>query len=107
MNKRINALCDFLNHSHSSFHAVTYLENLLKQAGYVRLWETDTWDLAPGRKYYLIRGGTALMAFRIPQGAPAGFLLSAAHSDRPCFKVKENFELTGTYTRLAVGRYGG
>lgn len=107
MTERIQSLCDFLNHSHSSFHAVAYLENLLKTAGYIRLWETDHWDLAPGGKYYLIRGGTALMAFRIPQGSPAGFLLSAAHSDRPCFKVKENAELTGTYTRLAVERYGG
>ena len=87
MTERIQSLCDFLNHSHSSFHAVAYLENLLKTAGYIRLWETDHWDLAPGGKYYLIRGGTALMAFRIPQGSPAGFLLSAAHSDRPCFKV--------------------
>ena len=107
MTEHIQSLCDFLNHSHSSFHAVAYLENLLKAAGYIRLWETDHWDLAPGGKYYLIRGGTALMAFRIPQGSPAGFLLSAAHSDRPCFKVKENAELTGTYTRLAVERYGG
>ena len=107
MTERIQSLCDFLNHSHSSFHAVAYLENLLKAAGYIRLWETDHWDLAPGGKYYLIRGGTALMAFRIPQGSPAGFLLSAAHSDRPCFKVKENAELTGTYTRLAVEKYGG
>ena len=107
MSERIRSLCDFLNHSHSSFHAVAYLENLLKEAGYVRLWETDHWDLTPGGKYYLIRGGTALMAFRVPAGSPAGFLLSAAHCDRPCFKVKENFELTGTYTRLAVERYGG
>jgi len=47
------------------------------------------------------------MAVRIPEEPPSGFLLSASHSDRPCFKVKENAELTGTYTRLAVERYGG
>ena len=107
MTERIQSLCDFLNHSHSSFHAVAYLEKLLKAAGYIRLWETDDWNLVPGGKYYLIRGGTAILAFRIPAETPAGFLLSAAHSDRPCFKVKENFELTGPYTRMAVERYGG
>ena len=107
MTERIQSLCDFLNHSHSSFHAVAYLEKLLKAAGYIRLWETDDWNLVPGGKYYLIRGGTAILAFRIPAKSPAGFLLSAAHSDRPCFKVKENFELTGPYTRMAVERYGG
>ena len=107
MEKRINALCDFLNASHSSFHAVAYLENLLKQEGYQKLAEHETWQLSPGGKYYLIRSSTALLAFRIPTETPVGFLLSASHSDRPCFKLKENPELSGTYTRLAVERYGG
>ena len=107
MEKRINALCDFLNASHSSFHAVAYLENLLKQEGYQKLAESETWQLKPGGKYYLTRSGTALLAFRIPTENPVGFLLSASHSDHPCFKLKENPELSGPYTRLAVERYGG
>ena len=107
MENRAQALCDFLNASHSGYHAVAYLENLLKKEGYVRLSEQAHWTLAPGGKYYVIRGGTAIMAFRIPETAPTGFLLSASHSDRPCFKLKENPELAGTYTRLAVERYGG
>ena len=107
MEHRISALCSFLNASHSSYHAVAYLENLLKQNGYQRLSEAAAWDLTPGGKYYIVRGGTAMIAFRIPQNPPRGFLLSASHSDRPCFKVKENAELSGVYTRLAVERYGG
>ena len=107
MEKRINALCNFLNASHSSFHAVAYLENLLKQEGYQKLAENETWQLKPSGKYYLTRSGTALLAFRIPAEEPVGFLLSASHSDHPCFKLKENPELSGTYTRLAVERYGG
>ena len=107
MDNRITALCDFLNASHSLYHAVAYLENEMKEAGYTRLYEHKDWDLTPGGKYYLIRGGTALMAFRIPEEKPASFLLSASHSDRPCFKVKENFSLASAYTRMAVERYGG
>ena len=107
MNNRITHLCDFLNASHSLYHAVAYLEQLLKQAGYTRLYEHKAWDLVPGGKYYLVRGGTALISFRIPQGEAKSFLLSASHSDRPCFKVKENFSLAGAYTRMAVERYGG
>ena len=34
-------------------------------------------------------------------------MLSASHSDRPTFKLKENGELTGAYTRLSVEKYGG
>ena len=107
MNEQIKALCDFLDASHSVYHAAAYLAKELENAGYSRLYEADSWNLVPGGKYYLVRGGTAIMAFRIPQGAPKGFLMSASHSDRPTFKVKENAELCGTYTRLAVERYGG
>ena len=107
MNERINALCSFLNASHSGYHAVAYLEKQLQTAGYTRLSEGESWALQPGGKYYLTRGGTAVFAFRIPAGKPTGFLLSASHSDRPNFKIKENPELGGTYTRLAVERYGG
>ena len=104
---RINNLCHFLNASHSSFHAVASLEAQLQRNGYTRLSEARDWPLEAGGKYYLIRGGTSLIAFRIPAESPCGFLLSAGHSDHPCFKVKENAELSGTYTRLAVERYGG
>lgn len=107
MDNRITHLCDFLNASHSLYHAVAYLEKQLKKDGYTRLYEHKNWDLVPGGKYYLIRGGTAILAFRIPEGQPKSFLLSASHSDRPCFKVKENFSLAGAYTRMAVERYGG
>ena len=107
MNNQIQALCDFLNASHSVYHAAAYLAKELDAAGYTRLSEADCWELTPGGKYYLVRGGTAVMAFRIPEGDPRGFLMSASHSDRPTFKVKENAELCGAYTRLAVERYGG
>ena len=80
---------------------------MLEDAGYTRLTEGNTWELTPGGKYYLTRGGSAVAAFRIPEGDPKGFLITASHADRPCFKIKENAELTGTYTRLAVERYGG
>ncbi len=107
MTEQLKALMAFLDASHSVYHAAAYLAKELENAGYTRLFEGDAWDLIPGGKYYLVRGGTAVMAFRIPAGNPRGFLMSASHSDRPTFKVKENAELCGAYTRLAVERYGG
>ena len=107
MTDRIKELCAFLDASHSQYHARAYLEDILLRQGYAPLAEGDHWDLVPGGKYYVTRGGSALMAFRIPQGSPRGFLISAAHTDRPAFKLKENGELEGTYPRLAVERYGG
>jgi aspartyl aminopeptidase len=107
MDKRINALADYLDSAHSVFHAVEGLRQQLEAHGYQRLLERDAWNLVPGGKYYLIRGGSAVMAFRIPAGAPAGFLMSASHADRPTFKFKENGALATAYAKLAVERYGG
>lgn len=107
MDKRTKALMNFLDASRSVYHAATYLEDTLKNAGYTRLSEGQQWELVPGGKYYLTRGGTAIIAFRVPTDVPTGFLMSASHSDRPAFKIKENGELTGTYTRLSTEKYGG
>ena len=107
MDNRICALMEFLDASHSVYHATAYLAQTLEQAGYARLEETKSWALQPGGKYYLTRGGSAVIAFRIPEGKPQGFLLSASHCDRPTFKIKENGEMKGAYTRLATEKYGG
>ncbi len=100
-------LRDFLDSAHSVYHAVAGLSQMLEKAGYSLLNENAEWRLAPGGKYYLTRGGSAVIAFRIPRGEVNGFLMSASHADRPAFQVKENGELKGAYTRLATEKYGG
>ena len=98
---------NFIDAAVSAYHAIANLVAELDQAGYTRLYEHETWNLERGGKYYLVRGGTALIAFRIPHGDPTGFMMCASHSDRPTFKVKENGEVAGAYTKLLVERYGG
>lgn len=107
MDKNIRDFASFLDASPSSYHAAANLLQALENAGYSRLLEQEKWELAPGGRYYILRGGTAVLAFRVPDGTPAGFMMSACHTDRPTFKVKENGELQGTYTRLATEQYGG
>ena len=107
MDQRIEKLTAFLDKSHSVFHAVAELVRELEAAGYAPLQESENWQLVKGGKYYMTRGGSALVAFRVPEEAPKGFVMSASHADRPTFQIKENSELVGAYTRLAVERYGG
>ena len=107
MNHRTEKLCAYLDQAHSVYHAQAGIVKELEGEGYTRLPEQDEWNLTPGGRYYVSRGGTAVLAFRVPEGIPTGFMMSASHSDRPGFKVKENFELAGAYTRMAVERYGG
>ena len=103
----IQKLREFLDNAHSVYHGVAELEKMLLSEGYTALKESENWNLKAGGKYYLTRGGSAVLAFRLPAGAPKGFMITASHSDRPGFKVKENGVLKGAYTRLAVERYGG
>ena len=107
MDNKIKALIRFLDASRSVYHATAELVKELEGNGYLRLEEKDSWELTPGGKYFLTRGGTAVMAFRIPEKTPVGFMMSASHSDRPTFKIKENPELSGKYTRMATEKYGG
>ncbi len=102
----ISAFLDFMNHSPSAYHAAANLADMLRSGGYTQIFEQDSWNLQPGGKYFLVRDGISTIAFRIPEGAPTGFLMSAAHVDRPGFKLKEG-ELKGAYTRLSTEGYGG
>ncbi len=101
------ALCRFLDRSHSVYHAQAELVCVLEERGYQPLSESGSWVLAPGGGYYVSRGNSAVIAFRIPEDAPQGFLISASHTDRPTFKLKDSPELSGTYTRVAAEKYGG
>ena len=101
-------LFDFLAASPSCYHAVQALAKRLEQNGYTQLREQDAWTLTPGGKYFVTRNGSSLLSFRIPQSAPAGFLMAAAHTDSPTFKIKHNPEKkSGPYVQLSTEKYGG
>lgn len=105
----METLIEFLDRSPSRFHAADNLRRELAGAGYEPLFEGRPWTIVPGGKYYVIRGGASLIAFRVPERGARGFMISASHSDSPTFRIKENAELAGPegYLRLNVERYGG
>lgn len=101
-------MADFIQRSPSCYHAVSNLAGQFESAGFTRLHESRPWELRPGNGYFFTRSGSALIAFRIPEGDPAGFMIAAAHSDAPAFKVKPVPELAGEhYVQLNVEQYGG
>lgn len=110
MEEQLNAaLLDFIAESPSVYHVIDNFAALLDGAGYARLSERERWSLAPGGSYYVVRGGSAIIAFRVPDGAHwTGFRIAAAHSDSPTFKLKAAPELAGNgYLRLNTEKYGG
>ena len=102
----ISAMLQYIQRSPDCFHAVEELRQRLLREGYTEL-RPGRWQLTAGGKYFTTKNGSSLMAFRIPQEAPAGFLLTASHSDSPCFRLRDHAELTGEYIRLSAERYGG
>ncbi|MDY2938631.1 MAG: M18 family aminopeptidase [Fusicatenibacter sp.] len=102
-------LLDFISRCKSPFHVIAEAAGMLQQAGYVRLDETKEWNLQPGKNYYVIRNGSSIIAFQIPQGQWHSYQIMASHSDCPVFKIKgeDPFVTDGHYTRLNVEGYGG
>ena len=101
-------LFEFLAASPSCYHAVRAISDRLTTDGYTQLREQDAWTLVPGGTYFTTRNGSSLIAFRVPEGAPAGFLMAAAHTDSPTFKIKHNPEKkAGPYVQLTTEKYGG
>lgn len=99
---------DFISMNPTCYHVVESMRRALVYGGYRELSETAPFELAPGGKYFVTRNGSSLIAFRVPEGDFSGFLVSAAHSDSPSFKVKANPEIVENgYTRLNVEKYGG
>ena len=102
-------LLDFLDASPSCYHAVRNVTEILKEAGYQELLEFQMWTLKQGGKYYVVRGDSSVIAFRVPMKPVTGYQLAAAHSDSPAFKLRERAELAspGGTIRLSVEPYGG
>ena len=101
-------LLSFISRSPTAFHAVENTARALAEAGFEELCETQDWSLAPGARCFVRRNGSSLIAFRVPRRAPVGLLLAAAHSDSPCFKLKETAAIgSDGYVKLGVEKYGG
>ena len=108
MRESIHQFQEFLRRSPGCYHAVESIRQRMENAGFARLEETEAWALEPGRGYYVIRGGSSILSFRLPERAPRRFRFMAAHSDSPGFKLKPGKALgTDGLTRLNVEKYGG
>lgn len=106
-------LLNFIKKSPTCFHVVANIASILENAGYTLIDEGNTWNLVSGGKYFVIRGGSSIIAFRLPKITDisrfGSYQIVAAHSDSPCFKIKENPEIISDnrYVSLNVEKYGG
>lgn len=101
-------ILELIDKSPTAFHVVENAKAILDSQGFTGLKESDVWNLAAGGKYYVTRNDSSIIAFQIPKKDYAGFRIIASHSDSPCPKLKEDYEMDKCgYVRLNVEKYGG
>ena len=109
MKHEVSNLFEFLKKSPTAFHAVDALCGMLEAHGFQALAECNRWSIERGKKYFVTRNRSSLIAFTVPQQESHSFRIIASHGDSPTFRIKENAELEvrGKYVQLDVERYGG
>ena len=100
-------LLQFIEKSPSTYHVIENVRRRLLASGYTELEENARWSLVHGGKYFLTRGGTSCISFRIPEEAARGFMLTASHSDSPSFKLKETRARGGALLQLSTENTAG
>ncbi|MCX7155677.1 MAG: M18 family aminopeptidase [Rhodocyclales bacterium] len=108
--KTAQELIAFIDASPSPWHAVVSVEERLLARGFTRLEEGERWQLAPGGRYYTVRGGASLIAFVMGSRplAETGFRIVGAHTDSPGLRLKPRAAIAGDgLLRLGVEVYGG
>ena len=103
-----NKMLEMINKSKSTFHAVHNIKNELIKAGYVELYENETWKLDKN-KYFVCRNNSSIIAFNIGSDlSNYSFNIVASHTDSPAYKLKPNFEIeTKAGNKLNTEGYGG
>ncbi len=100
----------FLQASPTPFHAVSFMAERLRDNGFLQLFETDTWELAPDSSYFIIRDNGALCAFTLASknNQAQGFRIMGAHTDSPSLQIKPLAgKASHSFFQLGVEVYGG
>ena len=107
--QHVEELFQFIENSPSCFHAIETIREKLNDEGFIELVEGRTWQIEKGKKYYVTRNLSSIIAFKIPENDFKNFHIVASHSDSPTFKIKENaeIEVNNKYVKLNTEKYGG
>ena len=104
----MKTLPEFIKSCTDSWHTALEISNTLEKSGFTALKEGDAWNLESGGNYYITRNMSSVIAFKIPDKNFKGYMITAAHSDSPCFKIKSVPEIADKhYIRLNTESYGG
>lgn len=97
--------------SSTPYHFVNWASGRLNEYGFIQIKEKDSWDLQPGKSYYLTRNLSSVIAFSV--GAKVdlkntSFAIVGGHTDSPTLRFAPNAYLVdNTYEKFNLQTYGG
>jgi aspartyl aminopeptidase len=100
-------LLGFIDASPTPFHATHNMAMMFENAGFCALREDKKWELEAGKKYYVTRNDSSIIAFTYPK-EQKNYLMVGAHTDSPNLKLKPNplIKEHGV-VKFGVESYGG
>ncbi|MGB5964523.1 MAG: M18 family aminopeptidase [Sulfurimonadaceae bacterium] len=100
-----SGLLGFLDASPTPFHATRNMAMMCANAGFIQLDETEKWALEKGKKYFVTRNDSSIIAFTYP--GDDNYVMLGAHTDSPNLKLKPSpvIEKNGL-VQLGVEPYG-
>jgi aspartyl aminopeptidase len=101
-----SGLLGFLDASPTPFHATQNMAGMFENAGFIKLDEVETWNLEEGKKYYVTRNDSSIIAFTYPKNK--NYLMIGSHTDSPNLKLKPNPVIKEHgVVKFGVESYGG
>ena len=110
MYKKISEeMLNFIKKSPSVFHSARNIAEELKNDGFIELTENKKWNIEKGKKYYVTRNNSSIIAFKTGRDLDEySFNIVASHCDSPTFKIKDNYKVESEkYIQLNTDKYGG
>ena len=99
-------LLGFLDASPTPFHVTRNISMMLQNAGFERLIESQKWELKEGKKYFLTRNDSSVIAFTYPKAK--NYTMIGSHTDSPNLKLKPNPVIKEHgVVKFGVEPYGG
>ncbi len=99
-------LMGFLDASPTPFHATNNMSMMFENAGFIKLHEEQKWNLIQGKKYYVTRNDSSIIAFTYPESK--NYTMVGSHTDSPNLKLKPNPVIKEHgVVKFGVEPYGG
>jgi aspartyl aminopeptidase len=102
-----DGLLGFLDASVTPFHATANMAAMFKNVGFIELKENQKWNLEYGKKYFVTRNDSSIIAFTYPKDR-LDYLMVGTHSDSPTLKLKPEATIKEHgVVKFGVEPYGG